>query len=144
MKLAGPLVIAIVIISMVNIDYVMATLLPPLERAPASNPRMVDSLGREITGKIGTGLQLQIASDLANNQDKVQPFAYIVQVKDHNNVIVSLSWLSGSLESSQSMTVTQSWVAPRSGNYTAEIFVWAGIKNTEALSPALEMPINVT
>lgn len=88
--------------------------------------------------------QVQIVTDVTNNQDRTQPFAYIVQVENQEGVVIQLSWLTGSLESGQSLSPSQSWTATVPGNYTAQIFVWAGIDNPDALSPPLNMKINAS
>ncbi|HET6457292.1 MAG TPA: hypothetical protein VFG24_00230 [Nitrosopumilaceae archaeon] len=88
--------------------------------------------------------QVQITSDVTNNQDRTQPFAYLVQIQNQDGVVVSLSWLSGSLDSGQSLNPSQSWTPVLPGTYTAQIFVWAGINNPDALSTPLNMMITVT
>lgn len=88
--------------------------------------------------------QIQIAADIVNNQDKPQPFAYLVQIQNQDGVTVSLSWLTGSLDSSQTLSPAQSWVPSVPGIYTAQIFVWEGIDNPSALSPPLTMKIEAT
>ena len=88
--------------------------------------------------------QVQITSDVTNNQDKTQPFAYLIQIQNHDGVVVSLSWLTGSLDSGQSLSPSQSWTPVSPGTYTAQIFVWAGINNPDALSVPLNMMITVT
>ena len=88
--------------------------------------------------------QVQITSDVTNNQDRTQPFAYLVQIQNQDGVVVSLSWLTGSLDSGQSLNPSQSWIPVLPGTYTAQIFVWAGINNPDALSPPLKMAISVT
>ena len=88
--------------------------------------------------------QIQITADIVNNQDKSQPFAYLVQIQNQDGVVVSLSWLTGSLDSSQTLSPAQSWVPAIPGIYTAQIFVWEGIDNPSALSPPLTMKIEAT
>src|SRR2546427_8976542 len=90
------------------------------------------------------GKQMQIQADVTNGQDRVQPFAYIVQIQNQDGVTVSLSWLTGTLDSGQSLSPAQSWIPMSSGACTAQIFVWAGIDNPDALSSALSMEIEVT
>lgn len=121
----------------------IGTVVPPLERAPASNPRIVDSFGNAITGAVKTGQQVQVTADLANGQSKDQPFAYLVQIQDANGVTVSLSWITGTLTAGQSLNPAQSWTPTASGTYTAQIFVWQSIDNPNALSPPLTTTINV-
>jgi hypothetical protein len=89
------------------------------------------------------GKQVQITTDLTNGQDRTQPFAYIVQVRNQDGVIYSLSWITGTLDAGQSLSPSQSWMPTSPGTYTAEIFVWASVNNPDALSPPLTMKITV-
>lgn len=88
--------------------------------------------------------QIQITADVSNGQDRDQSFAYLVQIKDQNDVVVQLSWLTGTLTPSQSLNPSQSWTPTSPGTYTAEIFVWNSINNPDALSTPLSMTIAVT
>ncbi len=90
------------------------------------------------------GKQMQIQADVTNGQDRMQPFAYIVQIQNQDGVTVSLSWLTGSLDIGQSLSPAQSWTPTSAGVYTAQIFIWAGIDNPDALSSPLTMTITVT
>ena len=80
----------------------VGTAFPPLERAPASSARVVDASGNSVA-EVSVDQQVQIAADVTNGQSKEQAFAYLVQVQDASGVTVSLSWLTGSLTSGQSM-----------------------------------------
>lgn len=88
--------------------------------------------------------QVQIAADLTSGTNTDQPFAYIVQVLDKNGVAVQLSWITGTLSAGQSLNPSQSWTPTVPGNYTAQIYVWSGISNPDALSQPLIMKITVT
>ena len=88
--------------------------------------------------------QIMIMADISNNQDVQQNFAYITQVKNDNDIVISLSWLTGSLSPGQSFSPAQSWIPKESGNYYIQVFVWESIDNPEALSPPLSMTINVS
>ncbi|MGI0087767.1 MAG: hypothetical protein ACREBI_07375 [Nitrosotalea sp.] len=88
--------------------------------------------------------QVQISADLTSGLDRDQSFAYIVQVLDKNGVAIQLSWLTGTLSAGQSLNPSQSWTPTVPGNYTAQIFVWSGISNPDALSPPLVMKLTVT
>jgi len=87
--------------------------------------------------------QIMIMADISNNQDVQQNFAYITQVKNDNDVVISLSWLTGSLSPRQSFSPAQSWIPNESGDYHIQVFVWESIDNPEALSPPLSMTVNV-
>ena len=89
------------------------------------------------------GKQVQITTDLTNGQDRTQPFAYIVQIRNQDGVVYSLSWITGTLDAGQSLSPSQSWMPTSPGIYTAEIFVWASVNNPDALSPPLTMKITV-
>jgi len=120
----------------------VGTAFPPLERAPAANARVVDASGNSVA-EVSSGQQVQIAADVTNGQSKDQAFAYLVQVQDASGVTVSLSWLTGSLTSGQSMTAAQSWTPTSSGSYTATVFVWESVSNPTALSPTVSVDIDV-
>ena len=87
--------------------------------------------------------QVQITADLTNNQNRVQPFAYLVQIQNEDGVTVSLSWITGALEPGQFMNPSQSWTPTNPGKYTAQIFVWESVDNPDALSVPLTVKINV-
>jgi len=120
----------------------IGTAFPPLDRAPASNARVVDASGNSVA-EVSVDQQVQIAADVTNGQSKDQAFAYLVQVQDASGVTVSLSWLTGSLTSGQSMTAAQSWTPTGSGSYTATVFVWESVSNPTALSPTVSVDIDV-
>ncbi|MGI0088017.1 MAG: hypothetical protein ACREBI_08685 [Nitrosotalea sp.] len=118
----------------------IGTILPPLERVPVSNARMIDSTGKTLY-KVMTGQQVQIVSDVTNRVNKDQSFAYLVQIQNSDGITLSLSWITGSLLPNQNMSLSQSWIPKSSGTYTAQIFVWQGVTNPNALSPPLTLQI---
>ncbi|MGQ0637900.1 MAG: hypothetical protein ACT4N1_00855 [Nitrososphaerota archaeon] len=87
--------------------------------------------------------QVQITADLTNNQKREQPFAYLIQIQNEDGVTISLSWITGSLASGQSMSPSQSWTPTETGRYNAQIFVWESVDNPDALSAPLTITINV-
>ncbi|MHB8602123.1 MAG: hypothetical protein ACYC6W_08985 [Nitrosotalea sp.] len=89
------------------------------------------------------GKQVQVTTDVANGQNRAQPFAYIVQIENQDGVVYSLSWITGTLDAGQSLSPSQSWTPTAPGTYTARIFVWESVGNPDALSPPLAMKILV-
>lgn len=87
--------------------------------------------------------QIMIMADISNNQDTQQNFAYITQVKTDEDVVISLSWLTGSLSPRQSFSPAQSWTPSESGTYHIQVYVWESIDHPSALSPPLSMTLNV-
>jgi len=88
--------------------------------------------------------QIMIMADVSNNQDTQQNFAYITQVKNDEDVVISLSWLTGSLSPRQSFSPAQSWIPTEPGTYHIQVYVWESIDHPSALSPPLSMIVNVS
>jgi len=92
---------------------------------------------------ISVDKQVQIVADVTNSQEKIQPFAYLVQIQDENDVTISLAWLTGSLFPKQMLSPALSWIPENPGTYAVTIFVWESIDNPEALSPPLVLQLEV-
>ena len=96
-----------------------------LDRVDITNPRLVDAFGKQVSNQVNVNQHVQITADIKNNQEKIQKFVYIVQVKDQNGVVVSLGWINGlSLEPQQTFSPALSWTPLESNEYGVEIFVW--------------------
>ena len=121
---------------------IIGTIVPPLERAPATNLRIVDTFGSSIDA-VSVDQQVQITADLSSGQDKDQDFAYLIQIQNSDGVTVSLSWIAGALSSGQSFSPSASWTPTLAGTYTVTAFVWESIDNPTALSPPLSIDISV-
>ena len=121
---------------------IIGTIVPPLERAPATNVRVVNTFGNSID-TISVDQQVQITSDLSNGQDRDQDFAYLIQIQDSDGVTVSLSWIAGSLSPGQSFSPSASWTPTSVGTYDVTAFVWESIDNPTALSPPLTTDVSV-
>jgi hypothetical protein len=121
---------------------IVGTPLPSLEQAPVSNARILDSTGKSLD-KVSTNQQIQIVSDVTNQEKKEQPFAYLVQIQDSNGITVSLTWITGTMIPKQTLNLGQSWLPTTPGTYTAQVFVWESITNPNALSPPLSLQIQV-
>ncbi len=118
-------------------------LIPPLERAVVSEPKIVSGNGESI-GKILVDQQVLIQSEINNNQTRKQPFAYIVQIKDDEGATVSLSWVTSELMPNEPFKAAQSWTPDTQGVFSVQIFVWEGIDNPTALSPVRSTTIEVS
>ena len=130
-------------IFLITTSIIMILLIPVIHNAFAIQGDASATL-KNMTWETKVNKQVQITADVTNGQDRTQPFAYLVQIQNQNGVVVSLSWLTGSLDAGQSLNPSQSWIPVLPGTYTAQIFVWAGINNPDALSPPLSMVITVT
>lgn len=132
----------ITILVMFLIASIPAFSLGSLDRALSSNPKIVNALGAEID-YLTVGNQFQITADVTNAQDFEQEFIFIVQIKDPQNAVASISWVGGSLFPNQQLSSAVSWVPNSSGQYKVQIFVWDNLKNADALSPILEFSVVV-
>jgi hypothetical protein len=110
--------------------------IPPTERVFVEKNFLTNSFG-ELISNPSIDEQLQIVGNVINNQNYEQPFVFIIQIKDDNGTIVSLSWIKGELSANQDLEVSQSWNPTKVGNYTIESFVWNSLSESIPLSPTL-------
>ncbi|WP_200829069.1 hypothetical protein [Nitrosopumilus zosterae] len=127
----------------ISASTIVGPVVAPLERVPVGNARIVDSFGN-IVNQVKVDQQIQIASDIANNNIAQQPFTYLVQIQDSNNTVISLSWITGSLKTNQNFSPAVSWIPQSPGQYNATVFVWNSLSNPIALSPTASFTIDVS
>ena len=118
--------------------------LTELERTSIINPRLENSFGTPIFDNVNVSQKVQISADIINHQTKLQNFVYIVQIKDDNELVASLSWFSAQLTPDQKLRLSLSWTPEELGEYSAEIFVWENLSNHNALSEHTKLQINVS
>ena len=118
------------------------TALMGTSKISTTNLRITDDLGHKLN-TVSDGQTVFVVTDLKNNQQHDQPFAYLVQIQDANGVTVSLSWTSGTLSAGQTLSPALSWTAPTAGPYTVQVFVDNSVNNPTALSPPLTSTITV-
>ena len=121
---------------------IIGTIVPPLERAPATNLRIIDTFGSSIDA-VSVDQQVQVTADLTSGQDRDQDFAYLIQIQDGDGVTVALSWIAGALVPGQSFSPSASWTPTDVGTYTVTAFVWESISQPTALSPPLTIDVSV-
>ena len=126
----------------ISATALIGSIVPPLERAPASNPAIVDAFNNALAS-VSVDQQVQITADLTSGQDRDQDFAYLVQIQNEDGVTIALSWITGTLGAGATFSPSQSWTPDATGSYTATIFVWESVSNPTALSPQLSITIDV-
>jgi plastocyanin len=99
----------------------------------ASDVSIVDMQGLQ-KNNITTGEQIIIQTDLTNNQKQQQVFAFVVQIKDAEEVTVMISWFKSTLNEEQTATVAQSWIPEEGGIFIVEAFVWEDLANPVPLT----------
>jgi hypothetical protein len=106
-------------------------------------PQIKDSFNRPMLQKPVVGQNLNFVTEISNKDQQSQSYSYIIQVRDENNSIVELRWISGKVDPTKTNTVTIPWEPILSGDYTVEIFVWDGIDSATPLAKKTEYPLNV-
>ena len=126
------------------VSIIPAFAVTELERATIEDPRLENAFGVPIIDNVNVHQQIQISSDITNNQMKSQTFVYLVQLKNEEGFVVSVGWISGQLTPDQKLNPSLSWTPVNSGEFTAEIFVWEGLQNQRALTENTTLPVNVS
>ena len=126
------------------VSIIPAFAVTELERATIEDPRLENAFGIPIIDNVNVHQQIQISSDITNNQMKSQTFVYLVQLKNEEGFVVSVGWISGQLTPDQKLNPSLSWTPVNSGEFTAEIFVWEGLQNQRALTENTTLPVNVS
>lgn len=139
-KKSGVLIIVLII----TIGFSTAFASTELQRASINDPRLENAFGQHIADNINVNQQIQISADITNHQEKSQNFVYLIQIKNENNYVVSLGWISGQLSPNQKLSPSLSWTPDKEGKFIAEIFVWEGLQNHSALSEYTTLQINVS
>jgi len=116
----------------IQIESKFESEVPPIQRISVEDVFLADSFGIPIEPTINE--QIQIVGMISNNQNYDQAFVFIIQVKDHEGTVISLSWIQGELTSNQSLELSQSWIPTELGNYTIESFVWNSLQVPIAIS----------
>lgn len=106
---------------------------PSLKKITNSQIILTDGSGKPLHS-FQENNRIQIVGSIKNEQIFDQRFIYLVQIKDHTDSVVSLSWMSGELSGGQNLDVSQSWVPKNSGTFFIESFVWNSLEEQVALS----------
>jgi hypothetical protein len=117
----------------VQASAVVGVLLAPTERTTVAKPSLRDQAGNVLT-QASVDVPVSIASSIKNNTQQPQKFVYIVQVKDADGFVVSISTVGGTLPAGQSFDVSASWTPTAAGTYTVEVFVWTELGKPSPLS----------
>tara|TARA_Y100000590_G_scaffold319573_1_gene361675 strand:+ start:211 stop:1392 length:1182 start_codon:yes stop_codon:yes gene_type:complete len=115
---------------------------PSIERLQVSQTGILTPIGEPMQNFniYSTGM---FFSEIENTLDHPQNFVYIVQIKDEKNDVVSLSWISGQIMSSQKLTASVSWTPQESGKYSIDRFIWSSMKDAIPLSDLITKSITI-
>lgn len=107
--------------------------IPTLERISNHPIILSDSMGNPINS-LESNRSIQIVGSITNEQNFDQPFVYLIQIKDQNSSVVSISWITGKLTGLQNLEVARSWLPVDSGSFFVETYVWSSLHNPVPLS----------
>jgi hypothetical protein len=90
-------------------------------------------------GPYRVGTSLTLSTTLANNNDQVQPFVVLIEVRDNNGVTVFLALQSGILDPSGTTDVGVLWQPNQAGKFEVRTFAITNINGEAELlsSPAV-------
>jgi len=101
--------------------------------AETSTSFLVGSAERALIPLASLNEKMEITMDFANESNDSQPFAFIVQIKDENNIVISMSNIIGILGVDQTLDQVLSYMPTEPGTYTIEKFLWSNLNNPTAL-----------
>ncbi len=114
--------------------------IPSLEKISNSQITLTDSSSNPLKS-FQANKRIQIVGSIINEQIFDQKFIYLIQIKDQNHSVVSLSWMSGELSGTQNLSVSQSWLPKNSGTFLIESFVWNSLEDQIALSQSMSSSV---
>ena len=114
--------------------------IPTIERLTMNELEILSQNG-ELIERMDVGQTGMIFSNVKNVIDYSQEFTYIVQIKNEDNNVVSLSWVTGEIMSSQELGMSVSWMPQEPGKYSIDRFVWNSIKGSIPLTDTVSTEI---
>ncbi len=138
--------VAILVFVLLSGSIVAVNAQPPAQRAPASEPVILDADKNPLCFKDSCDLtvnQRVFIKSTITNQIQPQSFVYIVKVTDSEGVTVLLSWVNSKLGKYGSGDFIRSWIPDKVGHYTIETFVWDSLDVPVALSPTRSVKASV-
>ena len=105
------------------------------------NIDLVNSFGQKFD-EIKSEQVLQVAADITNSDDYSQNFIYLVEVKNNENIIVQpAKWITGTLNSKQTLNVGLSWIPKETGQFRATISIGIGVNSVSQIAD-IEITVN--
>ena len=90
-----------------------------------------------------SGSILLLESTITSAATADTAYTFLVQVKNVQGEVTSLTWTTGTIAASGSLTIAQSWIPTTAGTYTVQVFVWDNLTNATPLSDAQTSTVTV-
>jgi hypothetical protein len=113
---------------------------PSTERLTMNELEILSQNG-ELIERLDIGQTGMMFSKVRNIVDYSQEFTYIVQIKNEQNEVISLSWIAGEIIRSQELGMSISWIPQEPGKYSIDRFVWDSIKGSIPLTDKVSTEI---
>ena len=113
---------------------------PTSERLSMNELEILSQNG-ELIEKLDIGQTGMLFSKVKNIIDFSQEFTYIVQIKNEDDNVISLSWVTGEAMPSQELGMSVSWMPQEPGKYSIERFVWNSIQGAIPLTDTISTDI---
>ena len=114
--------------------------IPASERLSMNKLEILSQNG-ELIERLEIGQTGMLFSKVKNAIDFSQEFTYIVQIKNEDNNVISLSWVTGETMPSQELGMSVSWMPQEPGKYSIERFVWNSIEGAIPLTDIISTEI---
>ena len=114
--------------------------IPTSERLSMNELEILSQNG-ELIERLEMGQTGMLFSKVKNTIDFSQEFTYIVQIKNEDNNVISLSWVTGETMPSQELGMSVSWMPQEPGKYSIERFVWNSIQGAIPLTDTISTDI---
>ena len=114
--------------------------IPTSERLSMNELEILSQNG-ELIERLEIGQTGMLFSKVKNIIDFSQEFTYIVQIKNEDDNVISLSWVRGEIIPSQELGMSVSWMPQEPGKYSIERFVWNSIQGAIPLTDTISTDI---
>ena len=121
---------------------VIGAIAPPLERVSIKNYQITDEDGNVIKN-LEVKQKVNISAMLVNQQQKLQAFVLLAEIKDESGITIQNPTITGALVNNEHVILQLPWSPQHPGNYFINLFVWESIENPTALSMVIPLEIKV-
>lgn len=142
MVMSGVAIIIIISVYTVSLPEPEEISKRAIQKVNITNIVINDEFGSTIRS-IRTNQIILIQAEIVNLQNNTQPFVYIVKVNDLDGITYSISYNKSELAANDSLSVANSWIPPKSGEYTISVFLWGDTDGKEVLAPKKSIKISV-
>lgn len=94
--------------------------------------------------KLAYGDMIGIQTEVSSNMTDKKNFAYIVQIKDEFQSVVSLTWVENiGVLPNDYVKPSMFWLPEQEGKYTAQVFLWESVDSATPIAPMKSVSFEV-